>query len=257
MLRPLLTLALIAALLYLAACVLLFAFQRSLIYLPHPPSPAPGASIVTLATEGARVRVTTKPRPGLDAVIYFGGNAEDVNFSLPELSAAFPEHALYLMHYRGYGGSSGEPSERALVADGLALFDRVRAEHSNVVVIGRSLGTGVAIQLAGARPVSRLILVTPFNSLADLAAGQFPIFPVRWLLKDKFESWRYASNVTAPTLLLAADHDEIVPRASTEALYARFPTGLATLRTVAGTGHNTIQESREYVPLLGGSPNPP
>src|SRR6185295_1356612 len=254
MLRTVLTLALIAALLYLACCVLLFACQRSLIYFPRPPSPAPGASTITLRSEGTEVRVTAKPRRGPDAVVYFGGNAEDVNFSLPDLAAAFPEHALYLMHYRGYGGSSGKPSEVGLVADGLALFDRVRTEHPNVVVIGRSLGSGVAIRLASSRPVSRLILVTPYDSLVGLAARQYAIFPVRWLMRDKFESWRYAAKVTAPTLLVAAEHDEVVPRTSTEALYARFPAGLVTLRVVAGAGHNTLQESPEYIPLLQGAP---
>jgi pimeloyl-ACP methyl ester carboxylesterase len=239
------------ALLYLACCILLFACQRSLIYYPHPPSAAKGTSTFTLQVEDAEVRVTAKPAPGPEAVIYFGGNAEDVNYSLPDLEAAFPRHALYLMQYRGYGASTGKPSEKSLVADALALCDRVRAEHPQVTVIGRSLGSGVAIQLAAARPVSRLILVTPYNSLVELAARQYSIFPVRWLMRDKFESWRYAPTVTAPTLLVEAENDEIVPRQSTEALYSRFPAGRAALRVVAGTGHNTIQESPEYIPLLG------
>ncbi|HEV7670218.1 MAG TPA: alpha/beta fold hydrolase [Thermoanaerobaculia bacterium] len=254
MLRPLLTIASIVALLYLACCVLLFSCQRSLIYYPHPPSSAQGTSTITLPAEGAEVRVTASPKPGPGAVVYFGGNAEDVNHSLPDLESAFPQHALYLMHYRGYGGSTGKPSERALVADGLALFDRVHTEHPNVVVIGRSLGSGVAIQVATSRPVSRLILVTPYNSLEELAARQYAIFPIRWLMMDKFQSWRYAPKVTAPTLLVAAENDQIVPRQSTEALYARFNAGVATLREVAGTGHNTIQESPRYIPLLQGAP---
>jgi pimeloyl-ACP methyl ester carboxylesterase len=242
----------VAILVYLALCALLFLFQRSMIYFPQPPSPASGASIFTLQTEGAQVQITAMQRNGTDAVIYFGGNAEDVNFGLPELAAAFPKHDIYLMHYRGYGGSTGKPSEDALVADALALFDRVSTEHADVVLIGRSLGSGIAVHLASMRPVSRLILVTPYDSLVDLAAGQFPYFPVRWLMLDKFESWRYAVQVTAPTLIVAAEHDEVIPRASTEALYARFHPGIATLRVVAGASHNTISERPEYVPLLKG-----
>src|SRR6185295_565127 len=137
MLRPVLTIAAIVAVLYLACCILLFALQRSLIYFPHPPSSAQGTSTLTLHAEGTEVRVTVKPRTGTAAVFYFGGNAEDVHHSLPDLEAAFPGHALYLMHYRGYGASTGKPSEKNLVADGLALFDRVRTEHPQVVVIGR------------------------------------------------------------------------------------------------------------------------
>ena len=106
--RSLLMLDVVAILVYLLCCALLFAFQRSLIYLPPPPSPANGASSFTLPTDGAQVQVTAMPRKGPDAVVYFGGNAEDVNFSLPGLAAAFPRHAIYLMHYRGYGGSSGK-----------------------------------------------------------------------------------------------------------------------------------------------------
>jgi uncharacterized protein len=250
--RSLLMLAVVAIVVYLACCALLSAFQRSLIYFPQPPSPAIGATNFTLTTAGAQLQITALPKTGPDAVVYFGGNAEDVNFSLPGLAAAFPGHAIYLMHYRGYGGSSGKPSEDALVADALVLFDKVRTGHPNIVVIGRSLGSGVAVHLASLRPVTRLILVTPYDSLADLAAGQFPYFPVRWLLQDKFESWRYAVKVTAPTLLVAAERDEVIPRASTAALYARFHAGVATLRVVAGANHNTISESPEYVPLLKG-----
>lgn len=232
---------------YAAACIALFAFQRSFIYFP-PASPvmrAPKTS--TLAVPGAQLIVSERPRQGNKAVIYFGGNAEDVTMSLPLLDGAFPEHALYLMHYRGYAGSSGKPTEQALVADALALFDRVRAEHGDIVVIGRSLGSGVAVQLAAARPVSTLVLVTPFDSLGELAARQFPYFPVAWLLKDKYESGTYAAQVKAPTLILAAEQDEIVPARSTQLLFSRFPEGRATMKVIPGAGHNSISDSAAYV----------
>ena len=72
---------------------------------------------------------------------------------------------------------------------------------------GRSLGSGVAVRLASQRPASRLILITPYDSLQDLATAQFPFVPVKWLLRDKFESWRYAARITVPTLIVAAEHD--------------------------------------------------
>jgi pimeloyl-ACP methyl ester carboxylesterase len=117
---------------------------------------------------------------------------------MPALSVAFPDRAIYLLHYRGYGGSSGTPSEKALFADALTLFDEVRTKHSSVDVVGRSLGSGVAVYVASLRPVARLVLVTPFDSLEGLAALRFPYVPVKWLLRDKFESWRFAPQVTAP-----------------------------------------------------------
>lgn len=241
---------LLALVAYGAACIALFAFQRTFIYFP-PQSPvlrAPRTS--TLAVPGAAVKVSERPLPGARALIYFGGNAEDVSASLPLLDAAFPDRALYLMHYRGYLGSSGKPTEKALVADALALFDRVRAGHGDIVVIGRSLGTGVAVQLAAQRPVSKLVLVTPFDSLGELAARQFPFFPVRWLLLDQYDSGRHAPHIEAPTLLLAAQHDEIIPASSTARLFSRFAQGKATHRIVEGVGHNTISDSLAYVPAL-------
>jgi pimeloyl-ACP methyl ester carboxylesterase len=258
MIRTLLLIAAVAALIYLGLCVALFLAQRSFIYYPQPQFPGDNTPALTLTVDGERLRVSTRPRSGEDApagaVIYFGGNAESVSFSLPTLAAAFPERSLYAMNYRGYGGSTGRPTEAALVADARVLFDRVHADHANIIVIGRSLGSGVAIQLATERPVERLILITPFDSLLNLAARQFGFFPLRWLMLDKFESWRYAPKVTAPTQLIAAEHDEVVPASSTAALYKHFPPSVATLTTILGVGHNSISESPAYIPLLRNAP---
>lgn len=234
---------------YLGLCGILFALQRSLIYFPQPASADDGAT-ARLPTDSARVLVSTRLTDGPYALIYFGGNAEDVSFSMASLSDAFPGFAIYALHYRGYGGSSGKPSQRALFADALTLYDQVRTKHSNIEVVGRSLGSGIAVYLASLRPVTRLVLVTPFDSLEGLAALHFPYVPVRWLMLDKFESWRFAPRVTAPTLIIAAERDEVVPRASTELLQSRFKSGLTTFRIVTGAGHNNISNSAEYLPLL-------
>ena len=243
----------ILAVAYLGLCAALFAKQRSFIYFPPPPSLGQRLPGFALPVDGAEVRVTTRLHSGANAVIYFGGNAEDVARSLPEIEAAFPDHALYLMNYRGYGESSGTPSEAALVGDALVLFDKVVVEHESIVVIGRSLGSGVAIQLASRRPVSRLVLVTPYDSILELAARQFRYLPVRLLLRDKFESWRFAATITAPTVVIAAAHDEVIPRRSTESLFAHFQAGTAALVVVPGVGHNTISESPDYISLLRGA----
>ena len=146
------------------------------------------------------------------------------------------------------------PSEEAFHKDALALFDKVHAEHPNVVVVGRSLGSGVAIRLASQRPASRLVLVTPYDSIGELAALQFPYFPVRWLLIDKYESGRYAPRITVPTLIVTAEHDEVIPRASTETLYRRFARGVTVLKVIPGAGHNTISENPAYIAALTGAP---
>lgn len=239
---------------YVGWCAALFFLQRSLIYFPQQRAFGSGDTTAKLLVPDAELQISVRPRPGAKALLYFGGNAEDVSANLPSLSNAFPDYALYLLHYRGYGGSSGKPSEGALTSDAFALFDKVYAEHPNVVVVGRSLGSCVAIRLASTRRASRLVLVTPYDSLQELAAQQYPYIPVRWLLLDKFESWRYAPLVSAPTVILAAEHDEIIPRSSTERLYSRFAAGVASYKVIAGVGHNSISESAAYLPLLKGMP---
>jgi uncharacterized protein len=240
--------------LYALACAALYLFQRSLIYFPQPAAVKTELTRINPATDDIAVQASTRAAAGTEALLYFGGNGEDVSQSLAPLAEAFPAHAVYLLHYRGYGSSGGTPSEDAIQTDALALFDRVHRQHPNVTVIGRSLGTGVAMRLASQRPVARLVLVTPYDSLQALAQGQFPWFPVRWLLKDRFDSGRHVAQVRAPTLLLMAEHDEVIPAASTEQLFARFPKGAATLQVVPGASHNTIGAHPSYLRWLTGSP---
>lgn len=250
--RKLITFFIFLAIVYAGLCAVLYFAQRSFIYFPQSGNKT-SLPTLTLEADGARVLVTIREQDGDDAVIYFGGNAEDVTYSLPGLNEAFPGHALHLMHYRGYGGSSGSPSESALVADALLLFDDAHKKYKRITVIGRSLGSGIAVQLASQRPVTRLVLVTPYNSIQELAEQQFRYFPVRWLLRDNYESWKYAEKISAPTLLLMAEHDEVIPAASTRALHQHFAKGVATLTVVPGARHNDISESATYTRLLRGT----
>src|SRR5205085_5992564 len=131
-----------------------------------------------------------------------GGNKEDVSQSLPAFEAAFPNHALYLLHYRGYGGSEGVATETDLYRDALALFDHAHRRHRQVIVVGRSLGSGLAVRVASVRRATRLVLVTPYDSIVGIAAGQYPWAPVSLILKDRYESVRYAPRVRAPTRII-------------------------------------------------------
>jgi pimeloyl-ACP methyl ester carboxylesterase len=240
----------IVLVLYAGACIALFAFQRSLIYFPQPRSFGGPADTQILKAAGADLVVSVRPHAGPKALIYFGGNAEDVSASLASFADAFPDHAIYMLHYRGYGGSTGKPSEAALHSDALALFDQVRLDHPDIALVGRSLGSGVAARLATERPASRVVLVTPYDSIEQIAARQFPFFPIRWLLADKFESWRHAPAIRVPTLLLQAEHDEVIPAASTERLHAAFAPGVASRIVFRGAGHNTISDSRQYLDAI-------
>lgn len=254
MMRTLAGLLITAAAMYGLACLGLYLSQRSLIFYPQPRRSGSDADIMKLRVDDVQLNVSARRLDVPDAVIYFGGNAEDVAGSLPDLAAAFPQHALYLMHYRGYGGSGGKPGQDALFGDALALFDQVHTRHPRVTVIGRSLGSGVALYLASARPAARLVLVTPYDSMVELAARQFSMFPVRWIMSDKFESWRYAPLVNVPTTLVTAENDTVIPRASTELLLTRFRNGIAHQVVIPGTGHNTISGDPAYTVALAASP---
>lgn len=247
------TLTALALGVYAAICGALFFFQRSLIYYPQPAAVKTALVRVHPGHDDLAVQASVRAAPGAaQAVVYFGGNGEDVSQSLAPLAETFPAQAIYLLHYRGYGASAGRPSEADIQRDALALFDLAQRSHPHITVIGRSLGSGVAMRLASQRPVARLVLVTPYDSLQALAQSQFPWAPVGWLLQDKFDSARYVAEVKAPTLMLMAEHDEVIPRASTERLYARFAPGAATLRVLPGTSHNTISLHPAYARWLGG-----
>ncbi len=228
---------------YCLLCLLLYLLQRQLMYFPVP-AQLPPAEPLILQQADATVLVSQQPGDSSKAVLYFGGNAEDVSVALPQFAAAFAGHAVYVMHYRGYGGSSGSPSEQALVMDALALYDLLQPKHSDIMVIGRSLGSGVAVQLAAQRKVAQLLLITPFDSLSALAQRQFPVFPVKWLLKDTYNSVAYAPAINSPTLLLLADQDEIIGRGHTEALYQAFTPGVATLKSYRGSHNSELPASQ-------------
>jgi len=234
---------------YAGVCGLLFAFQRSLLF--HPVPAAGRVSTTTLDVPGATLRIATRPRETGRAILYFGGNAEDVSRTLPDLAAAFPDRAIYAPHYRGYGGSGGRPSERAFHADAAAVFDLVAEAHPEIAVIGRSLGSAVAVRLAATKPVHRLVLVTPFDSILALARRLFPFLPVRLLLADRFESVRDAPRVSVPTLVISAGADVVVPPSHTRRLLDAFPAGVAVEVDYPRAGHDDVSFDPGFFEAIG------
>jgi hypothetical protein len=236
---------------YLGICGLLYGSQRAYLYFPVPRRAEVPSFVMT--SGDADVVVSTNGVDSPQAVLYFGGNAEDVSQAVALLATAFQGRAIYAMHYRGYGGSTGSPSEHALVADAGRLFDQVATNHQGIVVVGRSLGSGIALQVAAARRAERLVLVTPYASIAELAAAQFPLFPVGLLLQDRYESWRYAPRIKVPTTVIVADRDEVIPNASSRRLAERFAPGIATVVNFPDAGHNDVSDAPGYPAALAGS----
>jgi pimeloyl-ACP methyl ester carboxylesterase len=236
-------------LVYAGACLFLYLQQRHLLYFPAATHVAVQDTNFNLRNGGVVLRgwVLNPGRPR--ALLYFGGNGEALGAEREELATFFPRRTIYLLAYRGYGASDGEPSETALFSDALALFDDVRSRHAAVAVVGRSLGSGVATYLASRRPVERLALVTPFDSLAEVAQAHYPMFPVHWLLKDRYESMRYMRQYSRPILVLRAGRDNVVPAADTDRLLASMQKGPEVV-TFPLAGHNSISDDPGYAAAL-------
>lgn len=249
--RNLQTFLLLPLLAYLGLCVLMYFGQRSQIYFPVRESSPQGAAAMRLATGGADLKIWVVTRPGSQALVYFGGNAEDVAGNLSAFASAFPAHSLYLVNYRGYGGSTGSPTETGLLDDAAAIFDQLRQRHEQISVMGRSLGSGVAIHLASIREVHRLVLATPYDSLVNVARGHFRYLPVGWLMRDRYESVRRVPAVRAHTMVVIAGADEIIPRARSEALIAAFPAARLEIVVIEGATHNGLDWFPQYLERIG------
>jgi len=237
---------------YLGFGLLLYLAQRSFMYYPIPERETADLAVEYLASDGERLKIWVLNGGSPRAVVYFGGNAEDVYHSADDFRRTLPDHSVYLVNYRGYGGSSGTPTQRSLLRDALQLYNVLQERHQSISVIGRSLGSGVAAYLASQRPVHRLLLVTPHDSALAIAQRLYPIYPVAWMLKDKYESVKYAAEITAPTLILTAEQDRVIPSPHSDRLAAAFADGLITRTVIESAGHNGISGYAKYWNEIGG-----
>ena len=242
-------LAIAVAALYLIACGALYVEQRALLYHPWPLMFEPDAQAIAIPSDGVMLHGWVVNPGKQDALVYFGGNGESVERDVGFFRANLPQYSVYLVPYRGYGPNVGEPTEADLFADSLKVYAWAHARHAHVSLMGRSLGTGVATWLASQRPTERLVLVTPYDSIVNIARERYPIFPVAWFMKDPYESWRYAGAVHASTLVVLAEDDQIVPRAHSDALIARFPTR-PEIVVAPHANHNNIHNSAVYAQAL-------
>lgn len=184
------------------------------------------------------------------ALVYYGGNSEGLDGLAEELEEWFPNHTSYLVAYRGYGASEGKPSERLITTDALAVFKHAAARHRGAVdVVGRSLGSAVAMQVAARRPVRRLVLITPFDSMAALAAEDHPRLPVRLMLRDRWDSAAVAHRLRASVLVVRAGRDKVVSPAATHRLVAALPSEPQVLN-LSQRSHATVDVDPRFWPAI-------
>lgn len=248
--KTLVSLVALLALVYLSAMALLFFFQRSLLFQAVPAPQDIERDEISFNNQGLRLHgwVLNKGRPR--ALIYFGGNSEVITQNITQFESLFKNHSVYLIHYRGYGKSEGKPSEAGLFSDAMAIYDQIKNQHSSISLMGRSLGSGVAVYLAAKREIEQLILLTPYNSIAAVAQGHYPLFPTQYLIRDRFESIIYAPDITAPVLIITAELDKVVPVKHAIELARHLDNATVSYEMINSAAHNDVTEFPRYEKIL-------
>jgi uncharacterized protein len=253
---------------YAGLLALMYVAQRSLMYFPDrlrtPPAAVglPEAQEIFLQTaDGEKVIAWhVPPRGEKPLVLYFQGNGGALDLRASRFRALTADGTgLLALSYRGYGGSSGSPSETGLIRDAEAVYEFAAARYgtARLALWGESLGTGVAVALAATHPVAAIILDAPFTSAAAVGAAHYPFLPVRWLIKDPFYSDRRILDVRAPVLVLHGGRDDVIPIAFGEQLFALIPGPKQFIR-FPDAGHNDLdhygatQTVREFLAKIFG-----
>jgi len=253
---------------------LLFLFQRSLIYFPssHRPQPAdhgvPEMTVQALeSADGLELLAWYRApqQPDAPVVVYFHGNAGHIGYRgskiRPYLDAGY---GVLLLSWRGYSGNGGSPSEQGLYADGRAALAFLGAEGippNRWVLYGESIGSGVAVELAraqahGGSPVGAVVLESPFTSLEDMAVFHYPWIPMRWLMRDHYDSLSKIAAIAAPLLIIHGERDRIVPLSNARRLAeaAALSPEPGEMRVIEGAGHNNLYDfaaPRVVIEFLG------
>lgn len=248
-----LTLIFIALVAYASVCAALFVMQRSMMYVPdrtRVPVPQPaGTSIHELelkTADGERlVAWAVDPQPGKPVILYFHGNGGNFAYGRVEKFRQLTADGagLLALSYRGYGGSTGSPTEAGLHLDADAAYEAAVARYGamRLVGYGESLGTGVMTQLAARRPLKAVVLEAPFLSTVAVARKLFGWLPVSLLMRDQFRSDLAIANINAPLLVIHGVRDEVIPHEQGKALFelAQEPKQFLS---VPGGRHNDLTD---------------
>lgn len=245
------TLLLAGVAVYLGIALFMYLQQRSLQYFPSREGTPPqllglsGVSEERVKTPDGETIVLwhAEAKPGYPTILFFHGNGGEIS-GRSERMAFYQSQGFgaLFVSYRGYGGSTGQISEQGFMTDAFTAYDALIARGvpaEEIAVVGESLGTGVAVQLAAQRPVGVLVLEAPFTAAVDVAAEVYPWLPVRLLMKDQFISRDHIAKVKVPLLVLHGDADGVIPVAQGRRLFdmANEPKQLIIL---PGEGHDVI-----------------
>jgi alpha-beta hydrolase superfamily lysophospholipase len=236
---------------YAGFCVAGCIGYRTFLY-PAPSDAAaftlpPDARLLTLhAEDGVVTRAAQLPSPVPDGrtIVIFHGNGETMENRAPLAQALqLRGFGVVLAEYRGYGlaRASARPDEAGLYRDALAVLDELTRQgigRDKVALLGISLGTGVAVEMAARGRATALVLISPYTSITAMASRALPLLPTRWLCPDKYDSLSKAPRVNVPTLVVHGDQDEVVPFAMGQQIAAAIPG--ARIKVVPGGHHNDL-----------------
>lgn len=230
---------------YVALCAAAWAGQRALMFpAPRAAIPLPGHGGYVRVADGGVLLQRPGP-PGAPWVVYFHGNGEQLS-NLEDVAEAFNARGLGFLgvEYPGYGWADGAPTESGIYAAAERGLAWLRETHGvapgRVVLLGRSLGSGVAVEMARRGHGARLVLVSPYTSMGDMAAAAFPLLPGRLLVRDRFDSLEKAPALRLPTLVVHGAQDEVVPVEQGRRLAAALPG--AQYVELARAGHDDVLE---------------
>ena len=241
--------------------LLMFLVQDRLLFMPQPLAQSrreeikkryPAVGEIVLESENQKLHAWhVKAAPGRPLVIYFGGNAEEVSWMVEDAVLRAPGVGWLLVSYRGYGASEGSPSEASIAADALKWHDYAveTLGAKEVVAFGRSLGSGAAVFLASERKLTSVILVTPFDSLVEVAKHHYPFLPVSLLLRHRFDSVGRAPKITVPLLCIAAGQDNVIPVVHARRLFDAWG-GPKRWIEIRSAGHNSTDSAPVFWPSI-------
>jgi pimeloyl-ACP methyl ester carboxylesterase len=229
--------------------------QESLLFFPQPVAstahlPTRASPLEVVAADGTHLRgwIVKGAAAPAPTVIYFGGNAEEVSWTISDVRWPH-DWTIVGVNYRGYGTSEGKPGEPALTADSLAIYDAVTKrddiDKHRIVVFGRSLGTAIATHLAAERPVAGAILVSPYDSMTAIGELHYPWLPVSLLLRHRFDAVPDARQNNMPMLAIVGGADSIIPEERSRALFDSW-TGPKTWQLVPRAGHNDLSNDAAF-----------
>jgi len=238
-----------AVLAYIGFGLVLYLFQNSMLYYTTQAVEHPYQERF-FQHDGESIHVIVLNQQAKKALIYFGGNAEAVANSAPLYQQVAPDYAIYLVEYRGYGNSSGTPSEAALFSDARYIYDQIATAHTSISTMGRSLGSGVAAYLASVRKIDKLALVTPYDSILNVASSRYPLYPISLMLNGDYDTLSLIPQLQAPTLIVMAENDRIIPREHSLRLVRAFPPEQVQVTLIASANHNNITNHQAFREVL-------